>query len=109
MNDTELRKRVCKRLYGDAWRDNWKEAPSSLEIAEYKDAWKADVDPLYIPIVDSPYKILAFHKWFNDTGISRLDYDVINLKRSPAFDHTTDVKVYVKEEDVRALFRLTFG
>ena len=46
MNKTQLRERVVRRLYGDAWRDNWKTIPEALEIALYKDEWKKNVKPL---------------------------------------------------------------
>ena len=111
MNKTELRERVVRRLYGDAWRDNWKTIPEALEIAMYKDEWKKSIKPLVFDDVTGKHELLRqWHKWFATNNISRLDYEV-HTQEQEQFSgslHPTKAEIYIHDEDVRALFKLTF-
>mgnify|MGYP001217802890 FL=1 len=111
MNKTKLRERVVRRLYGDAWRDNWKTIPEALEIAMYKDEWKKSIKPLVFGDVTGKHELLRqWHKWFATNNISRLDYEV-HTQEQEQFSgslHPTKAEIWIQDDDVRALFKLTF-
>tara|TARA_B100000965_G_scaffold355583_1_gene333020 strand:+ start:227 stop:568 length:342 start_codon:yes stop_codon:yes gene_type:complete len=110
MNKTQLRERVVRRLYGDAWRDNWKTIPEALEIAVYKDEWKKYSKPLVFKEIAGKHDLLRqWHQWFVRNNISRLDYD-IHTQEQEQFTglYMSDAVIFIHDEDVKALFKLTF-
>ena len=111
MNKTELRERVVRRLYGDAWRDNWKTIPEALEIAMYKDEWKKTVAPIEFNEVTAKHWLLReWHNWFAKNNVSRLDYEIFATTEDRALGVPSEHKaqVWILDETVRALFKLTY-
>ena len=110
MNSTELRERVCKRLYGDAWRMHWEQAPEALEIQLYKQAWIDATHPLVFEGGVSNAEIRQWHKWFANNDISRLDYDIRTQEQEDFAGHTQplETKVLIRDDEISALFKLTF-
>ena len=110
MNKTKLRERVVRRLYGDAWRDNWKTIPEALEIALYKDEWKKNVKPLVFKNVTGKHDLLRqWHQWFAKNNVSRLDYEVYTQEQEQYTGRMqlNEAHVYIHDEQIRAFFKLT--
>tara|TARA_Y100001972_G_C7577151_1_gene289546 strand:+ start:169 stop:501 length:333 start_codon:yes stop_codon:yes gene_type:complete len=106
MNKSQLRERVVRRLYGDAWRDNWKTVPEALEIALYKDEWKKDIKPLkFLDILEKSELLRQWHTWFAKNNVSRLDYEISTIDTQ--IGGRPHAEVYIREDTVRALFKLT--
>ena len=95
----DIRKRIVKRLYGDAWQEHWTRAPTSLEIAVYKRTWMDD----HGPAIEAVATQNEVHTWFKERDISRIDYDMY-----PSIGDNVSM-VMIRDPDIRALFKLTFG
>lgn len=95
----DIRKRIVKRLYGDAWKEHWGSAPTSLEIAVYKRTWMDD----HGPAIEAAATQHEVHTWFKERDISRIDYDMY-----PSIGDNVSM-VMIRDPDIRALFKLTFG
>ena len=83
----------------------------ALEIAMYKDEWKKTVTPIEFRDVTAKHWLLReWHSWFSKNNISRLDYEIFASTDERALGVPSEHKaqVWILDETVRALFKLTF-